>query len=78
MASANLAREDGCVYLLAESAGILAPRLGLRCSYCCANLIAMLLVIGVMDLSAMTAVTAAITVERLAPAACVNCCQRRQ
>ena len=43
-------------------------RLGLHCSYCCANLIAMLLVLGVMDLSAMTAVTAAITVERLAPA----------
>jgi predicted metal-binding membrane protein len=43
-------------------------RLGLHCSYCCAGLTAMLLVIGVMDLRAMAGVTAAITVERLAPA----------
>jgi len=43
-------------------------RLGLHCSYCCAGLIAILLVIGVMDLRAMAVVTAAITVERLAPA----------
>lgn len=44
-------------------------RLGLHCSYCCAGLTAILLVIGVMDLRAMAVVTAAITVERLAPAA---------
>jgi predicted metal-binding membrane protein len=43
-------------------------RLGLDCSYCCAGLMAFLLVIGVMDLRAMTVVAAAITVERLAPA----------
>lgn len=43
-------------------------RLGLRCGRCCANLMAVLLVIGVMDLRAMAVVTAAITVERLAPA----------
>jgi len=43
-------------------------RLGLHCSYCCASLTANLLVIGVMDLRAMAVVTAAITVERLAPA----------
>src|ERR1700738_832771 len=43
-------------------------RLGLHCSYCCANLMAILLVIGVMNLGAMAVVTAAITVERLAPA----------
>ncbi len=43
-------------------------RLGLHCSYCCAGLMAILLVIGVMDLRAMAVVTAAITVERLAPA----------
>jgi predicted metal-binding membrane protein len=42
-------------------------RLGLHCSYCCAGLIAILLVIGVMDLRAMALVTVAITVERLAP-----------
>jgi predicted metal-binding membrane protein len=43
-------------------------RLGLHCSYCCAGLTAIFLVIGVMDLRAMAVVTAAITVERLAPA----------
>ncbi|GAA0719483.1 hypothetical protein GCM10009105_28000 [Dokdonella soli] len=42
--------------------------LGLHCSYCCAGLTAILFVIGVMDLYAMVVVTAAITVERLAPA----------
>lgn len=44
-------------------------RLGVHCSYSCAGLMAILLVIGVMDLRAMTVVTAAITAERLAPAA---------
>jgi predicted metal-binding membrane protein len=43
-------------------------RLGLHCSHCCAGLIAILLVIGVMDLRAMAVVAAAITTERLAPA----------
>ena len=43
-------------------------RLGLHCSLCCSGLIAILLVIGVMDLRAMAVVAAAITVERLAPA----------
>jgi predicted metal-binding membrane protein len=42
--------------------------LGLHCSYCCAGLTAILLVIGVMDLRAMAVVAAAITLERLAPA----------
>jgi predicted metal-binding membrane protein len=42
-------------------------RLGLHCSTCCAGLTAILLVIGVMDLRVMAAVTAAISVERLAP-----------
>jgi predicted metal-binding membrane protein len=42
--------------------------LGLHCSRCCAGLTAILLVVGVMDLRAMAAVTAAITLERLAPA----------
>lgn len=42
--------------------------LGLHCTYCCAGLTSILLVIGVMDLRAMAVVTAAITVERLAPA----------
>jgi predicted metal-binding membrane protein len=43
-------------------------RLGLHCSYCCAGLTVILLGLGVMDLRAMALVTAAITVERLAPA----------
>jgi predicted metal-binding membrane protein len=43
-------------------------RLGLSCSYCCAGLMATLLVIGVMDLRAMALVAAAIALERLAPA----------
>ena len=43
-------------------------RLGLHCSSCCAALTAILLVVGVMDLRVMTVVTAATTLERLAPA----------
>jgi predicted metal-binding membrane protein len=43
-------------------------RLGVHCSYCCAGLMAILLVIGVMDLRTMAFLTAAITIERLAPA----------
>jgi predicted metal-binding membrane protein len=43
-------------------------RLGIHCSQCCAGLMAILLVIGVMDLQAMAAVATAITSERLAPA----------
>lgn len=42
-------------------------RLGLHCARCCAGPTAVLLVLGVMDLRAMAAVTAAITLERLAP-----------
>ena len=43
-------------------------QLGLNCCYCCAGLMTILLVIGVMDLRTMALVTAAITAERLAPA----------
>jgi predicted metal-binding membrane protein len=43
-------------------------RLGLHCASCCVGLMAILLVIGVMDLGAMVVVGVAITVERLAPA----------
>jgi predicted metal-binding membrane protein len=43
-------------------------RLGLHCGRCCAGLMTVGLVIGVMDLGVMTVVTAAITAERLAPA----------
>jgi predicted metal-binding membrane protein len=41
--------------------------LGLRCCACCTPLTAALLVLGVMDLRAMAAATAAISMERLAP-----------
>jgi predicted metal-binding membrane protein len=44
-------------------------RLGLQCGQCCAGLMAIPLVIGVMDLRVMAVVTAAITAERVAPAA---------
>jgi predicted metal-binding membrane protein len=43
-------------------------QLGLNCCYCCAGLMMILLVIGVMDLRTMAVVTVAITAERLAPA----------
>ena len=43
-------------------------RIGLHCTRCCAGLIGILLVIGIMDLRAMAVVAAAITIERLAPA----------
>jgi predicted metal-binding membrane protein len=42
-------------------------RLGLHCSCCSAGQTLILLVAGVMDLRVMTAVTAAITLERLVP-----------
>jgi predicted metal-binding membrane protein len=42
--------------------------LGLHCSQCCVGLMAILLVVGVMDVRAMAVVATAITVERLAPA----------
>ncbi len=41
--------------------------LGLHCCGSCAPLTAVLLVVGMMDLRVMTAITAAITAERLAP-----------
>jgi len=42
-------------------------RLGLDCVRCCGNLMAILLVVGIMDLRMMAMVTAAITFERLVP-----------
>jgi predicted metal-binding membrane protein len=61
----------GCDRTLPADAGTAwrhGLRLGLHCSHCCAGLMAILLVIGVMDLRAMAVMAAAITVERLAPA----------
>jgi predicted metal-binding membrane protein len=43
-------------------------RLGVDCARCCAGLMAIPLVVGIMDLRVMAAVTAAVTAERLAPA----------
>jgi predicted metal-binding membrane protein len=43
-------------------------RLGLHCAQCCANLMVILLIIGVMDIRVMAVVAAAIAAERLAPA----------
>jgi predicted metal-binding membrane protein len=61
----------GCGRTLPAAAGTAwryGLQLGLRCSSCCAALTAVLLVGGVMDLRVMAAVTAATTLERLAPA----------
>jgi predicted metal-binding membrane protein len=78
--SAWKARHLARCRVLPERADALAPsagtggafrhglRLGLHCVQCSAGLMAILLVIGVMDLRAMALVAAAITVERLAPA----------
>lgn len=49
----------------AATAWQLGWRFGLHCSGCCANLIAILLIVGVMDLRAMVLVTIAITLERV-------------
>jgi len=60
----------GCGDALPASAGTAwkhGMRLGLYCSLCCAGLMAILLVIGVMNLPTMILVAAAITLERLLP-----------
>jgi predicted metal-binding membrane protein len=59
---------DPAMHAGADGAWRHGLRLGLHCSYCCAGLMAILLVIGVMDLRVMAVIAAAITVERLAPA----------
>jgi predicted metal-binding membrane protein len=43
-------------------------RLGLHCCCCCAGLTTIILCLGLMDLRAMLAATAAMTIERVAPA----------
>ena len=49
----------------APTAWLHGMHLGARCALCCGNLMAVLLVVGLMDLRAMAAATAAITLERL-------------
>jgi predicted metal-binding membrane protein len=51
-----------------RAAWIHGLQLGVHCSQCCAGLMAILLVIGVMDFRAMVVVATAITIERFAPA----------
>lgn len=62
---------DTCAFRAGTALGTACKR-GLRTAlqegYCCANLMAVLLVIGVMDLDAMVGITAAMCLERLAPA----------
>ena len=64
-------REAGAVDnpLSADAASALrhGVRLAYDCGRCCANLMAILLIAGIMDLRAMAVVTAAIAVERRAP-----------
>jgi predicted metal-binding membrane protein len=43
-------------------------QIGFHCSQCCAGLMAILLVIGVMNLAAMASIAGVITIERFAPA----------
>ena len=64
----ELPRGEGTLPADAGTAWRHGLRLGLHCSQCCLGLIAILLVLGVMDILAMVVVAAAITVERLAPA----------
>jgi predicted metal-binding membrane protein len=76
--SAWKARRLACCREVPTLAGTPAPdarsawrhgvRIALDCGPCCANLMAILLVMGVMDLRAMAVVTATITLERLSPA----------
>ena len=70
-------RRDGCCESLGSGRALPGGaftalchglRLGVHCSQCCAGLTAVLLVTGIMDVPAMVAVTAAIMLERLAPA----------
>jgi predicted metal-binding membrane protein len=64
----NAPGHEGVVPRDARCAWRLGLRLGLQCACCCGNLMVILLLAGVMDLAAMTTVTAAITFERVAPA----------
>jgi len=52
----------------ASAAWLHGMHLGVRCVLACANLMAVLLAAGLMDLATMAALTVAITLERLAPA----------
>jgi predicted metal-binding membrane protein len=63
------AAPDCCERLAAEvrTAWRHGLRLGMHCVHCCFGLTVVLLAVGMMDLRAMALVTAAISLERLAP-----------
>jgi predicted metal-binding membrane protein len=63
-ANVRLKPDPTTVAPTAAQAGV---QLGLHCIRCCGNLMVILLVLGVMDLSLMAVVAAAITLERLGP-----------
>lgn len=61
-------RKSACAGALPEwNAWRHGRRLGVRCALCCSSLMIVLLVLGVMNLTAMAIVTAAITIERFTP-----------
>jgi predicted metal-binding membrane protein len=62
------APEPGLTSPAVGAAWRLGVRVGLHCCHCCAGLMVILLVVGVMDLRTMTVVAGLITVEHLAPA----------
>jgi predicted metal-binding membrane protein len=64
----EMAVGSGLMRANARTAWRQGMQFGFHCSLSCANLTAILLVIGVMDLRTMALVTAAITAERLTPA----------
>ena len=63
-----LERQHGVSRADADSAWRHGLHLGLRCVSCCGNMMAILLVLGAMDVRAMVVVACAIALERLAPA----------
>jgi predicted metal-binding membrane protein len=65
LACCRAASDDYCREADVSTAWRYGISVGVHCVPCCANLMAILLVVGVMDVGAMALVTAAITVERL-------------
>jgi predicted metal-binding membrane protein len=63
----NVASIGIASHIVARDAWRYGLRLALRCGRGCAAFMAILLLVGAMDLRAMGVVTLAITIERLAP-----------
>ncbi|WP_322023555.1 DUF2182 domain-containing protein [Burkholderia sp. BCC1977] len=71
LACCRHAPDDACARRAGARAAVAwryGVRTALRCGACCANLMAVALAAGVMDLRVMAVVTVAIAAERLAPA----------